>query len=42
LDEAEQRLHTFHLRQFVDATSPTLMLMSNPVVLRRRDGAARL
>src|SRR5208337_2309303 len=25
----------FHLRQFVDATSPTLLLVSNPVALRR-------
>ncbi len=34
LTEAErQRLH-FHLRQFVDAMSPTLMLMSNPAALR--------
>lgn len=35
LDDSEElRLH-FHLRQFVDAMSPTLMLMSNPEALRR-------
>jgi polyhydroxyalkanoate synthase subunit PhaC len=35
MDEAERRRINFHLRQFVDATSPTLMLMSNPVALRK-------
>ena len=35
LDEKErQRLH-FHLQQFVDAMSPTLLLVSNPAALRR-------
>jgi polyhydroxyalkanoate synthase subunit PhaC len=35
MDEAERRRITFHLRQFVDAMSPALLLMSNPVALRR-------
>jgi polyhydroxyalkanoate synthase len=35
LDEAEQQRITFHLRQFVDAMSPTLILLSNPVALRK-------
>ena len=35
LDPAEQQRINFHLRQFVDATSPSLMLFSNPVALRR-------
>jgi polyhydroxyalkanoate synthase subunit PhaC len=35
IDEAERRRVTFHLRQFVDAMSPALLLMSNPVALRR-------
>ena len=35
MDEAEQRRLQFHLRQFVDAMSPTLLLTSNPEVLRR-------
>ena len=35
MDEAERRRINFHLRQFVDAMSPTLMLMSNPAALRR-------
>ncbi|MGY2046601.1 PHA/PHB synthase family protein [Methylobacterium sp. JK268] len=35
LDPAERHRLTFHLRQFVDAMSPALMLMSNPVALRR-------
>ncbi|WP_448208270.1 PHA/PHB synthase family protein [Azospirillum sp. sgz302134] len=35
LDDAERRRLTFHLRQFVDAMSPTLLLASNPVALRR-------
>ncbi len=34
-DPAEQHRITFHLRQFVDAMSPSLMLFSNPVALRR-------
>jgi polyhydroxyalkanoate synthase len=33
-DDEEQRLN-FHLRQFVSAMSPSLMLFSNPVALRR-------
>jgi polyhydroxyalkanoate synthase subunit PhaC len=35
MDEAERRRIAFHLRQFVDATSPALLLMSNPVALRK-------
>ncbi|WP_199229995.1 alpha/beta hydrolase [Azospirillum sp. TSH58] len=35
LDDAERRRLTFHLRQFVDAMSPTLLLFSNPAALRR-------
>ncbi|MBX6372917.1 MAG: class I poly(R)-hydroxyalkanoic acid synthase [Acetobacteraceae bacterium] len=35
LDEADRRRLDFHLRQFVDAVSPTLFLASNPVALRR-------
>jgi len=35
LDEAERQRITFHLRQFVDAMSPTLMLMSNPAALHK-------
>jgi polyhydroxyalkanoate synthase subunit PhaC len=35
LDEAEQQRIAFHLRQFVDAMSPTLMLLSNPVALQK-------
>jgi polyhydroxyalkanoate synthase len=35
LDEAEQRRLAFHLRQFVEAMSPTLLLASNPAALRR-------
>jgi polyhydroxyalkanoate synthase len=35
LDEAERQRITFHLRQFVDAMSPTLMLLSNPAALKR-------
>ncbi len=34
-DKAEQQRINFHLRQFVDAMSPSLMLFSNPVALRR-------
>jgi polyhydroxyalkanoate synthase len=35
MDEAEQQRINFHLRQFVDAMSPTLMLLSNPAALRK-------
>ena len=35
MDEAERQRINFHLRQFVDAMSPTLMLMSNPAALRK-------
>ena len=35
MDEAERQRLNFHLRQFVDAMSPTLLLMSNPAALRR-------
>ncbi|QDA36919.1 class I poly(R)-hydroxyalkanoic acid synthase (plasmid) [Paracoccus liaowanqingii] len=35
MDEAERQRVNFHLRQFVDAMSPTLMLMSNPAALKR-------
>jgi polyhydroxyalkanoate synthase subunit PhaC len=35
IDEAERRRVNFHLRQFVDAMSPTLMLLSNPAALRK-------
>ncbi|ACL59637.1 PHA/PHB synthase family protein [Methylobacterium nodulans] len=35
LDEAEQHRLNFHLRQFVDAMSPALVLTSNPVALRK-------
>jgi polyhydroxyalkanoate synthase len=35
LTHAERQRVTFHVRQFVDAVSPTLSLASNPVVLRR-------
>jgi polyhydroxyalkanoate synthase subunit PhaC len=35
MDEAEQQRITFHLRQFVDAMSPALILLSNPVALRK-------
>jgi polyhydroxyalkanoate synthase len=35
MDEAERQRITFHLRQFVDAMSPTLMLLSNPAALQR-------
>ena len=34
-DDAEEQRINFHLRQFVDAMSPSLMLLSNPVALRR-------
>ena len=35
LSPAEQQHLDFHLRQFVDAMSPMLLLVSNPVALRR-------
>jgi polyhydroxyalkanoate synthase subunit PhaC len=35
MDEAERQRLNFHLRQFVDAMSPSLMLLSNPEALRR-------
>jgi polyhydroxyalkanoate synthase len=35
LDPAERQHLTFHLRQFVDAMSPTLLLMGNPAAMRR-------
>ena len=35
LDEAERLRLNFHLRQFVDAMSPTLLLLSNPDAVRR-------
>ena len=35
LDEAERQRINFHLRQFVDAMSPTLMLMSNPAAVHK-------
>ncbi len=35
LSQAERQHLAFHLRQFVDAMSPTLLLASNPVALRR-------
>ncbi len=35
LDPAERHRLDFHLRQFVDAMSPTLQLMSNPAALHR-------
>ncbi|QRM35736.1 alpha/beta hydrolase [Microvirga sp. VF16] len=35
MDEAEQRRINFHLRQFVDAMSPALMLLSNPAALQK-------
>jgi polyhydroxyalkanoate synthase len=34
LDPAERQRIEFHLRQFIDATSPTLLLISNPAALR--------
>jgi polyhydroxyalkanoate synthase len=34
-DEAERLRINFHLRQFVDAMSPSLMLMTNPEAMRR-------
>jgi polyhydroxyalkanoate synthase len=35
MEENERRRITFHLRQFVDAMSPTLILLSNPAALQR-------
>ncbi|GJE35452.1 hypothetical protein [Methylobacterium oxalidis] len=35
MEEGERQRVNFHLRQFVDAMSPALMLMSNPVALRK-------
>jgi len=35
LDDAERQRISFHLRQFVDAMSPSLMLLSNPEAMRR-------
>jgi polyhydroxyalkanoate synthase subunit PhaC len=35
MDEAERQRINFHLRQFVDTMSPTLMLMSNPAALHK-------
>ncbi|AWN39554.1 PHA/PHB synthase family protein [Methylobacterium durans] len=35
MEEGERQRVNFHLRQFVDAMSPSLMLMSNPVALRK-------
>ena len=35
MDPAERQRLNFHLHQFVDAMSPTLLLASNPVALRR-------
>ena len=35
MDKAERQRINFHLRQFVDAMSPTLMLMSNPAALHK-------
>jgi polyhydroxyalkanoate synthase len=35
MDDAERRRLNFHLRQFVDAMSPSLCIASNPVALRR-------
>jgi polyhydroxyalkanoate synthase len=35
MDEAERQRINFHLRQFVDAMSPTLMLLSNPSALHK-------
>jgi polyhydroxyalkanoate synthase len=35
MSPAEQQRVDFHLRQFIDAMSPTLLLVCNPVALRR-------
>jgi polyhydroxyalkanoate synthase subunit PhaC len=35
LEPAERQRIEFHLRQFIDAMSPNLLLISNPVALRR-------
>ena len=44
LDETERHRVAFHLRQFVNAASPSVMLFSNPVALKRavRTGGASL
>ncbi len=34
-DDTERKRLAFHLRQFVDAMSPTLLLMTNPAAMRR-------
>ena len=41
MDEAERQRINFHLRQFVDAMSPTLMLLSNPAALQQGDRDGR-
>ena len=35
MDAAERERLNFHLQQFVNAMSPTLLLVSNPAALRR-------
>jgi polyhydroxyalkanoate synthase len=35
LDDAERQRLNFHLQQFVDAMSPSLLLLSNPAALRK-------
>jgi polyhydroxyalkanoate synthase len=35
MDEGERQRINFHLRQFVDAMSPSLLLISNPAALKR-------
>jgi polyhydroxyalkanoate synthase len=35
MDESQRQRLNFHLRQFVDATSPALLFVSNPAALRR-------
>jgi polyhydroxyalkanoate synthase subunit PhaC len=35
MDEAERQRLNFHLQQFVDAMSPSLLLLSNPAALRK-------
>jgi polyhydroxyalkanoate synthase subunit PhaC len=35
MEEAERHRIAFHLRQFIDAMSPSLLLLSNPAALRR-------
>ena len=41
LDEAERQRLNFHLQQFVDAMSPTLLLVSNPAALAQGPGDGR-